>query len=134
MTEVSRRITIPAALFAAFTKIARGTLSSFPELQDSRTMESTPRLSGRRVISRGSTSYPVKFPTDTVEDLQLPNAKLEDITSTNTLTNYLILIGGSSLGICNRNILGALTTNELVGASNKASLASTLLAQLIISR
>ncbi|KAF7261990.1 hypothetical protein EG68_00602 [Paragonimus skrjabini miyazakii] len=36
-------------------------------------------------LSEESTSYPVKFPTDTVEDLQLLTAKLEDITSHNTL-------------------------------------------------
>ncbi|KAF7234077.1 hypothetical protein EG68_12465 [Paragonimus skrjabini miyazakii] len=39
-------------------------------------------------LSRESTGYPVKFPMDTVEDLQLLNTKLEDITLRNTLVNY----------------------------------------------
>ncbi|KAF6771749.1 hypothetical protein AHF37_09927 [Paragonimus kellicotti] len=78
-------------------------------------------------LSRESTDYPVKFPMQTVQDIQLLNAKLEDMTLSNTLTNYLQLIGGSSLGTCTRNILGTLMTDELAntinwrGVNNKVS-------------
>ncbi|KAF7261965.1 hypothetical protein EG68_01844 [Paragonimus skrjabini miyazakii] len=88
--------------------------------------------------------YPVRFPMDTVEDLQLPNAKLEDITLRNTLfilymqTNYLKLIKDSSLGTSTRNILRTLMADELANSinwrvvNNKFSLASTPLANIII--
>ncbi|KAF6774382.1 hypothetical protein AHF37_06659 [Paragonimus kellicotti] len=38
-------------------------------------------------LSRESTGYPVKFPMQTVQDLQLLNAKLEDMTLSNTLVS-----------------------------------------------
>ncbi|KAF6775131.1 hypothetical protein AHF37_05874 [Paragonimus kellicotti] len=38
-------------------------------------------------LSRDSTDYPVKFPMQTVQDIQLLNAKLEDMTLSNTLVS-----------------------------------------------
>ncbi|KAF7256823.1 hypothetical protein EG68_09083 [Paragonimus skrjabini miyazakii] len=104
----------------------------------------SPALSGE------SAGYPVKFPMDTVEVFQLLNAKLEDITLRNTLvndrfvtftyTNYLKLIGGGSVGIGTRNILGTLMTDELANSINwrrvndEFCLASTPLANVIIDK
>ncbi|KAF7261754.1 hypothetical protein EG68_00625 [Paragonimus skrjabini miyazakii] len=60
------------------------------------------------------------------------------MTLSNTLTNCLKLIEGSSLGTCTRNILGTLMTDELANninwrsVNNKFSLSSTPLASIII--
>ncbi|KAF7261164.1 hypothetical protein EG68_01528, partial [Paragonimus skrjabini miyazakii] len=93
----------------------------------------SPPLSGQ------STGYPVKFPMDTMEDLQLLNAGLEDITLRNSLTNYLKLIEGSSVGTSTRNILGTLLTDELAnsinwkGVNNKFYWANVLIGKPVIN-
>ncbi|KAF7259365.1 hypothetical protein EG68_03147 [Paragonimus skrjabini miyazakii] len=77
---------------------------------------------------------------DTVEDLQLLKAEWEDLTLSNTLTNYLKLIRGDSVGTSTRSILGMHMTDELAnginwsGVNNELSLASTPLTNFIIGK
>ncbi|KAF6769854.1 hypothetical protein AHF37_12097 [Paragonimus kellicotti] len=61
----------------------------------------------QHVVDSSSTSptLPVRFPMQTVEDIQLLNLKLEDGETYPLLINYLSKLGGKSVSDCIANLM-----------------------------
>ncbi|KAF7233843.1 hypothetical protein EG68_12627, partial [Paragonimus skrjabini miyazakii] len=87
-----------------------------------------------------SDDFPVQFPLNSVEDVQLLNKQLEDRGLYLKMTDYVNQIGGRTMGNCARNIMDTVMTDELAtninwrGVNNKFSFAPTALSQLVCIR
>ncbi|KAF7252972.1 hypothetical protein EG68_09030 [Paragonimus skrjabini miyazakii] len=88
--------------------------------------------------SSNSPMLPVRFPMQTVEDIQLLNMKLEDGETYLLLVNYLSKLGGKSVSDCISNLMKSTMTDDLAsninwrGVNSRFSLASTVFASAIV--
>ncbi|KAF6779336.1 hypothetical protein AHF37_01257 [Paragonimus kellicotti] len=96
----------------------------------------------QQLVDSSSTSptLPVRFPMQTVKDIQLLNLKLEDGETYPLLINHLSKLGGKSVSDCLANLMKSTMTDDLAasingrGVNSGFSLASTPLASAIVER
>ncbi|KAF8560646.1 hypothetical protein P879_10574, partial [Paragonimus westermani] len=82
--------------------------------------------------------FPVRFPMQSIGDMQLLNMKLEETEIYTQLVTFLSGVGGTSMGECTRNVMRTLLTDEVEktinwrGVNNRVSIASSPLAAAIV--